>query len=164
MSNNEKINLFIENKLAPIMSKLASNKYINSINLGFYSLSPLIITCSIFILIFNLPFSNPDSAVYIKQYHDFTQYFHKYYIAVFNSSIGIISIFLSYSTAHALAEHYNLSKLANSFLSAYAFILLSAKTLSISAVNIASELLDLKGQLQINVIDARYLNVLKYID
>lgn len=159
MSNNEKINTFIENKLAPIMSKLASNKYINSINLGFYALSPLIITCSIFILIFNLPFSNPDNALYIKEYHNFTQYFHKYYTAVFNSSIGIISIFLSYSTAHALAEHYNLSKLANSFLSAYAFILLSAKTLSISAVNIASELLDLKGQLQINVIDARYLNV-----
>lgn len=159
MSNNEKINTFIENKLAPIMSKLASNKYINSINLGFYSLSPLIITCSIFILIFNLPFSNPDSAVYIKQYHDFTQYFHKYYVAIFNSSIGIISIFLSYSTAHALAEHYNLGKLANSFLSAYAFILLSAKTLSISAVNAASQLLDLGEQLQINVIDARYLNV-----
>ena len=156
--NTEKINIFIENKLSPIMTKISSNRYINAINAGFNAVSPLILIGSFFIIIFNLPLANENSFLYIKGYHNFITIFHKYYIQIFNASIGIISLFLSYSIAYSLAGHYKLDNQTSAFLSVYSFILLSAKSLLITISSSASNILYLKESGTINVIDASYLN------
>ena len=156
--NTEKINIFIENKLSPIMAKISSNRYINAVNAGFGAVSPLILIGSFFIIIFNLPLANENSFLYIKAYHNFVTSFYKYYIQIFNASIGIISLFLSYSIAYSLAGHYKLDSQTNAFLSVYSFVLLSAKSLLITISSSASNILYLKESSTINVIDASYLN------
>ncbi|MEI0530760.1 PTS sugar transporter subunit IIC [Brachyspira pilosicoli] len=154
----EKFNTFMENKFLPIMNKIATNRYLNCIKDGFLVATPFIIVGSFALLIFNLPFSDPNNFMYFKPYEDFAKAFSADYIQIFNVSMGILSIFVAFGIGYSLAGYYQFDQLTNGFLALYAFLLLSAKSLAVTVTSAASALLYVSENTNVTVLDARYMD------
>ena len=154
----EKFNAFMESKFLPIMSKVAVNKYLNSIKDGFIFATPFIIIGSFVLLLFNLPLNDPTNFMYFKPYEIFVNSFAADYIQIFNVSMGIMSLFVAFGIGYSLAGYYGFDQATNGFLSMYSFILLSAKSLSVTVVGAASTLLHVADNTNVTVLDARYLD------
>ncbi|AFR71830.1 PTS system cellobiose-specific transporter subunit IIC [Brachyspira pilosicoli B2904] len=154
----DKFNNFMEEKFIPVMSKIAANKYLNCIKDGFVSSTPFIIVGSFVLLLFNLPLNDPNNFLYFKPYEDFVNAFAADYIQIFNVSMGIMSVFVAFGIGYSLAGHYGQDQITNGLLSMYAFLLLSAKSLAVTVVGAAAELLHVAENVNVGVLDARYLD------
>lgn len=154
----EKFNNFMEEKFLPVMSKIAANKYLNCIKDGFVSSTPFIIVGSFVLLLFNLPLNDPNNFMYFKPYEDFVNAFAADYIQIFNVSMGIMSVFVAFGIGYSLAGYYGQDQITNGLLSMYAFLLLSAKSLAVTVVGAAAELLHVAENVNVGVLDARYLD------
>ncbi len=154
----DKFNNFMEEKFLPVMSKIAANKYLNCIKDGFVSSTPFIIVGSFVLLLFNLPLNDPNNFLYFKPYEDFVNAFAADYIQIFNVSMGIMSVFVSFGIGYSLAGYYGQDQITNGLLSMYAFLLLSAKSLAVTVVGAAAELLHVAENVNVGVLDARYLD------
>ncbi|MEI0516313.1 PTS cellobiose transporter subunit IIC [Brachyspira murdochii] len=154
----EKFNAFMESKFLPIMSKVAGNRYLNCIKDGFVFATPFIIIGSFVLLLFNLPLNDPTNFMYFKPYENFVNAFSKHYIQIFNVSMGVMSLFISFGIGYSLAGYYNIDKLTNGFLSMYSFLLLSAKSLAVTVIGAASQLLYVAEETNVAVLDARYMD------
>lgn len=148
----DKFNNFMEEKFIPVMSKIAANKYLNCIKDGFVSSTPFIIVGSFVLLLFNLPLNDPNNFLYFKPYEDFVNAFAADYIQIFNVSMGIMSVFVAFGIGYSLAGHYQFDPLTNGFL------LLSAKSLAVTVVGVASTLLHVTENTNVVVLDARYMD------
>ena len=154
----EKFNDIMENKFLPVMSKIAMNRYLNAIKDGFVFATPFIIVGSFVLLLFNLPLSDKTNFMYFPPYENFVQAFSGNYIQIFNVSMGIMSLFISFGIGYSLAGHYGQDQITNGLLSMYAFLLLSAKSLAVTVVGAAAELLHVADEVNVGVLDARYLD------
>lgn len=154
----DKFNNFMEEKFLPVMSKIAANKYLNCIKDGFVSSTPFIIVGSFVLLLFNLPLNDPNNFLYFKPYEDFVNAFAADYIQIFNVSMGIMSVFVAFGIGYSLAGHYQFDPLTNGFLALYGFLLLSAKSLAVTVVGVASTLLHVTENTNVVVLDARYMD------
>ena len=154
----DKFNNFMEEKFIPVMSKIAANKYLNCIKDGFVSSTPFIIVGSFVLLLFNLPLNDPNNFLYFKPYEDFVNAFAADYIQIFNVSMGIMSVFVAFGIGYSLAGYYGQDQITNGLLSMYAFLLLSAKSLAVTVVGAAAELLHVAENVNVGVLDARYLD------
>ena len=154
----EKFNAFMESKFLPIMAKVAGNKYLNCIKDGFVFATPFIIIGSFVLLLFNLPLNDPTNFMYFKPYENFVNAFSGHYIQIFNVSMGIMSLFISFGIGYSLAGYYQQDQLTNGFLSMYAFLLLSAKSLAVTVIGAAAELLHVAENVNVGVLDARYMD------
>ena len=65
---NDKLMSIIENKVLPIASIVASNRYLNAIRDGFVFAMPFAIVGSFILLIFNLPFTDKNTFLYMEWY------------------------------------------------------------------------------------------------
>lgn len=148
----------MESKFLPIMSKVAGNRYLNCIKDGFVFATPFIIIGSFVLLLFNLPLNDPTNFMYFKPYENFVNAFSKHYIQIFNVSMGVMSLFISFGIGYSLAGYYNIDKLTNGFLSMYSFLLLSAKSLAVTVIGAASQLLYVAEETNVAVLDARYMD------
>ena len=155
---NEKFMAFMENKMMPIMAKVSANRYLNAIKDGFLYAVPFIIIGSFALLLFNLPLQDPNNFLYFKPYDNFVKAFASDYLQIFNISMGIMSLFVSFGVGFSLAGYYNSDKVTNGLLSLYAFLLVSAKSLSVTIVGAASDLLFVAEESQVVVLDARYMD------
>ena len=155
---NEKFMAFMENKMMPIMAKVSANRYLNAIKDGFLYAVPFIIIGSFALLLFNLPLQDPNNFLYFKPYDNFVKAFASDYLQIFNISMGIMSLFVSFGVGFSLAGYYNSDKVTNGLLSLYAFLLVSAKSLSVTIVGAASDLLFVAEESQVAVLDARYMD------
>ena len=154
----EKFNAFMESKFLPIMAKVAGNRYLNCIKDGFVFATPFIIIGSFVLLLFNLPLNDPTNFMYFKPYENFVNAFSGHYIQIFNVSMGVMSLFISFGIGYSLAGYYNIDKLTNGFLSMYSFLLLSAKSLAVTVIGAASQLLYVAEETNVTVLDARYMD------
>ena len=155
---NEKFMAFMENKMMPIMAKVSANRYLNAIKDGFLYAVPFIIIGSFALLLFNLPLQDPNNFLYFKPYDNFVKAFASDYLQIFNISMGIMSLFVSFGVGFSLAGYYNSDKVTNGLLSLYAFLLVSAKSLSVTIVGAVSDLLFVAEESQVAVLDARYMD------
>ena len=155
---NEKFMAFMENKMMPIMAKVSANRYLNAIKDGFLYAVPFIIIGSFALLLFNLPLQDPNNFLYFKPYDNFVKAFASDYLQIFNISMGIMSLFVSFGVGFSLAGYYNSDKVTNGLLSLYAFLLVSAKSLAVTIVGAASDLLFVAEESQVVVLDARYMD------
>lgn len=154
----EKFNAFMESKFLPIMSKVAMNRYLNAVKDGFVFATPFIIIGSFVLLLFNLPLNDPTNFLYFPPYEKFVQAFAGNYIQIFNVSMGIMSLFVAFGIGYSLAGYYGQDQITNGLLSMYAFLLLSAKSLAVTVVSAAAELLHVAEETNVVVLDARYLD------
>ena len=155
---NEKFTAFMENKMMPIMAKASANRYLNAIKDAFLLATPFIIIGSFVLLLFNLPMQDTENFLYFKPYDDFAKAFSGDYIQIFNVSMGIMSIYVAFGVGYSLAGYYNSDKVTNGLLSLYAFLLVSAKSLAVTIVGAASDLLFVAEESQVVVLDARYMD------
>lgn len=155
---NQKFLNFMENKMMPIMTKVSANRYLNAIKDGFVLATPFIIIGSFALLLFNLPLQDQNNFLYFKPYDDFVKAFSGDYIQIFNVSMGIMSLFVSFGIGYSLAGYYNTDRITNALLSLYSFLLLSAKSLAVKIVGAASSLLYVEEGINVTVLDARYMD------
>ena len=96
--------------------------------------------------------------MYFPPYENFVQAVSGNYIQIFNVSMGIMSLFVSFGIGYSLAGYYGQDQITNGLLSMYAFLLLSAKSLAVTVVGAAAELLHVAENVNVGVLDARYLD------
>lgn len=154
----EKITSFLEKKFLPVAGKIASNIYLNAIKDGFIFATPFLIVGSFALLIFNLPFTDKNNFLYMKAYVDFVAKFQGNYIQIFNVSMAIMSVFVSFGIGYSMSGYYNMDKLTGGALSLYSFLLVSAKSISVTISGVALTLLYIPEGASIPVLDARYLD------
>ncbi|ASJ22118.1 PTS sugar transporter subunit IIC [Brachyspira hampsonii] len=154
---NDKIISYIENKIAPFAAKLSNNRYLSSIKDAFDYITPFLIVGSFILLIFNLPFKDENSFLYIEWYDNFTAAFSGHFIQIFNVSMGLLSLFIAYGIGYSLAASYNLSSVTGGFLSLFAFLIISAKVSALSVSEDFAGIFLVEAASNINVLDARFL-------
>ncbi|MCJ8343798.1 MAG: PTS transporter subunit EIIC, partial [Cetobacterium sp.] len=123
----EKFMNLIEQKLMPVAAKIGQNRYLNSIKDGFVYTMPFLIIGSFILLIVNLPFTDPNTVLYMEWYTNLMASYKAALVQPFYVSMGVMSLFVAYGIGMSLANHYKLNGVTGGFLSLYAFMLTSAK-------------------------------------
>lgn len=151
---------FMEEKLMPIAAKVGQNRYLNAIKDGFVYAMPFLIIGSFILLMVNLPFTDPNNALYIEWYSKFMGEYKGDLVQPFYVSMGIMSLFVSYGIGMSLSNNYGLNSTTGGFLSMYAFLLVSAKLdwLPVGQVEGAGALFLIPDGGWMPIMDARYLD------
>ena len=117
---------FIEQKLPPIASAVASQRHIRAIRDGFVSALPFMIVGS-FLLVFAFPPFSPESSFAFGQWWvKISQQYFQQIIAPFNVSMGIMSCYVTAGIAYNLAQSYKLDALQTAMLALMTFLLIAA--------------------------------------
>ncbi|WP_047382103.1 PTS cellobiose transporter subunit IIC [Cetobacterium sp. ZWU0022] len=150
----------IEKKLMPIAAKVGQNRYLNAIKDGFVYTMPFLIIGSFILLLVNLPFTDPNTVLYMEWYSNLMGAFKGDLVQPFYVSMGIMSLFVSYGIGMSLSNFYKLNGTTGGFLSMYAFLLTSAKLdwLPIGQAEGATSLFLIADGGWMPVMDARYLD------
>ncbi|MGX6592373.1 PTS cellobiose transporter subunit IIC [Cetobacterium ceti] len=156
----EKFMNLIEQKLMPVAAKIGQNRYLNSIKDGFVYTMPFLIIGSFILLIVNLPFTDPNTVLYMEWYAKLMASYKAALVQPFYVSMGVMSLFVAYGIGMSLANHYKLNGVTGGFLSLYAFMLTSAKLdwLPIGQAEGATNLFLIPQGGWMPVMDARYLD------
>lgn len=155
---NNKVMIFIENKILPIASKIASNRYLNSIKDGFVFAMPFLIVGSFILLLLNLPFTDKSNFLYMDWYTNLMAKYKSDWVQPFYVSMGIMSLFVAYGIGYSLSSTYNLNTITGGFLSLFSFLLVSAKVEYISIVSTFSNSFLVEPETYIPVMDVRYMD------
>lgn len=158
MTFKEKAADFMENKFLPKMVQIASNKYLVAIKDGFVFTTPFIIVGSFVLLLFNLPLQDPNNFLYFEPYGVFVKRFQTEFIQIYNCTMGMMALFGAFGIGYSFAGHYNMDKPTCGFVSLYAFLLLSAKSITATMIGSAASLLHVTENTNIAIVDARYLD------
>ncbi len=116
---------FLDAKLAPIMSKVSNQRHLAAVRDGLVATIPLTIIGAIFLLIATFPFP--------QAYVDFMANHVTIYNALmlpFNLTIGLLSIYVSFSIGYHLAKTYNISSLLGGISATLCFL----ATIGITAI------------------------------
>lgn len=151
---------FIEEKLMPLAAKIGQNRYLNAIKDGFIYTMPFLIIGSFILLLVNLPFTDPNTVLYMEWYDNLMKSFKGDLVQPFYVSMGIMSIFVSYGIGLSLSNNYKLNGTTGGFLAMYAFLLVSAKLdwLPIGETTGATKLFLIQKNGWMPIMDARYLD------
>lgn len=156
--NNNRVMQFIENKILPIASKIAQNRYLNAIKDGFIFAMPFLIVGSFILLVLNLPFTDKNNFLYMQWYTDLMLKYKADWVQPFYVSMGIMSLFVAYGIGNSLSSYYSLNSITGGFLSLFSFLLVSAKVEWIPIVEVVSKSFLVEADSYVPVIDARYMD------
>ncbi|MGF1739960.1 PTS sugar transporter subunit IIC [Vibrio profundum] len=116
----------VENRVAPIATKIGTQPHIIAIRDGFISAMPFLIVGSIMLIVANPPF-NADTTSTLGQLWVHIAKAHWGTITMpYFMTMGLMSVFVSIGAAYSLAKHYKLDGLTSAMLSLMAFLLASA--------------------------------------
>lgn len=155
---NDKLMTFIENKILPIASIVASNRYLNAIRDGFVFAMPFAIVGSFILLIFNLPFTDKNTFLYMEWYTNLMAAFKNDLLQPFYVSMGIMALFAAYGIGYSLSGHYQLNSVTGGFLSLYSFLIVSAKVEYVPIIESVSKSFLVNADTSILAMDARYMD------
>ena len=155
---NNKVMQFIENKILPIASKIAQNRYLNAVKDGFVFAMPFLIVGSFILLILNLPFTDKSNFLYMQWYTDLMAKYKADWVQPFYVSMGIMSLFVAYGIGNSLSSYYSLNSITGGFLSLFSFLLVSAKVEWVPIVDVVSNSFLVEANSYVPVIDARYMD------
>lgn len=126
MANTSNFQKFVEEKLMPISSKLASNRYLGAMRDAFAVAMPYIILGAIGLLLTTLPCRNPDLPTYWEAYDKLMAQYRPYLLMPFYASMQIMSIYVAFGIGYHLAKSYSLNAISGGFISLFSFIMVSA--------------------------------------
>ncbi|UPA09857.1 PTS cellobiose transporter subunit IIC (plasmid) [Borrelia nietonii YOR] len=147
---------FIENKLMPIASKTASNKYLSAIKDGFIASMPFLIVGSFVLLLVNLPLVDPNNFLYQQWYVDLMSKYKANLIQPFYVSMGIMTIFVSFGIGYSLSNSHKINGITGGLLSLFTFLILCGQSDQIPYGGDVPKWAILPGA-SFPIIDARYL-------
>lgn len=116
----------VENRIAPIATKVGTQPHIIAIRDGFISAMPFLIVGSIMLIVANPPFSADTSSNFGQFWVQLATHHWGTITMPYFMTMGLMSVFVSIGTAYSLAKHYKLDGLTAAMLSLTAFLLASA--------------------------------------
>ncbi|WP_024653157.1 PTS cellobiose transporter subunit IIC [Borrelia persica] len=147
---------FIEICLIPIVSKIASNKYLIAVRDGFAFSMPFLIVGSFVLLLTNLPFADTNNFLYQQWYVDIMALYKDNLMQPFYVSMGIMVIFVVFGIGYSLSNFYKISGVTGGLISLFIFLILGGQSGLISYGGDMPKWTILPEGL-FPVIDARYL-------
>ena len=104
----------LEEKVAPVVNKIGSQRHLRAVRNGIISMLPLTIVGSFFVIFLNVPIPGYEELIApIKASLDIP----------FRYTVGIMSIYVAFGIAFQLAKSYNLDELTSGFLAVSGFLL-----------------------------------------
>ena len=122
----EKIMAGMEKHLLPIAGKVGNIKYLAAIRDGMINAMPFLIVGSLLLLLLNMPVTDPESVIYVAWYANLMEAHKANWLQPFYASLGMASIFISFSVGSNLAKIYKLPSTPGGFLSLFAFLIVAA--------------------------------------
>lgn len=110
-----KLTTFIEEKFAPLFSKLAGNPYVNGLKDGMVATAPFTIIGSLFIIIQQFP---------VKAWLEFISPYSAMFAVPNMMTIGIIALYVSFSVGYNMGKSFNVDPLFSGLLSLLGFMML----------------------------------------
>ena len=123
MGNTSNFQKFVEEKLMPISSKLASNRYLGAMRDAFAVAMPYIILGAIALLLVNLPVRDPNLPTYWAGYDKFMGTYKSFLVQPFYASMQLMSIYVAFGIGYHLSKSYSLNAVSGGFLSLFAFMM-----------------------------------------
>lgn len=118
---------FMEKRLMPLASKMATSKHLTALKDGFVYAMPFLIIGSFVLLLVNLPFRDANTPLYMAWYDNLMNTYKASLVQPFYVSMGIMSVFVAFGIGSSLATQYNLNGITGGFLSLFTFFLTSAR-------------------------------------
>ena len=132
---NEEVFYMFEQKLErfgemmmPVANAIGNQKHMQAIRNGLISILPLTIVGSFFVIFLNLPFPG---------YNDFIAPYKELLDVPFRFTIGIMSVYASFTIAAHLSKSYDLDTITAGFLGMLGFILLIVPVNIVSGTTVA---------------------------
>ncbi|MGF1791097.1 PTS transporter subunit EIIC [Photobacterium profundum] len=123
---------FVEKVVAPIASKVSTQRHINAIKDGFVATMPFLIVGSLLLV---LAFPPPGDNFFLNGWHSLMEMIGRDNILTpFQVSMGIFAVYAAYSIGFSLAESYGLRAQNSGLLSLFTFLLAAAPIQSIEGV------------------------------
>lgn len=113
---------FLEAKVMPIANKVGSQRHMTAIRKGLIATMPLIIVGSFFTILLNIPI--PSIAEMIEPYKAMLD-------VPFRYTVGIMSLYATYSIATNLANSYNLDSMSSGLLAILGFLISTVKPIQV---------------------------------
>lgn len=123
----KKIMEVLEKGLMPLAAKMAQQRHLNSLRDGFTYTMPFLIVGSFVLLFLNLPFRDPNTAIYLEAYDKLMVAYKSHLIQPFYVSMGVMSLFVAFGVGSSLSTSYGLNGTTGGFLSLYGFMINGAK-------------------------------------
>lgn len=117
----------LEKGLMPLAAKMSQQRHLNALRDGFTYTMPFLIVGSFVLLFLNLPFRDPDTAIYIEVYDKLMRSYKSNLIQPFYVSMGIMSLFIAFGVGSSLSQSYGLNGTTGGFLALYGFLINGAK-------------------------------------
>ena len=123
----EKIQAFMEAKLVPIATKLATQKHLAALRDGLTILIPFTVIGGISLMLANPPVDlevvTPTNLFFkfLIAWKHFAMDWSSLITIPFNLTIGIVSVYVVFSVAYRLAQHYKMEALPNAFTATFIF-------------------------------------------
>ncbi|MGF1861368.1 PTS sugar transporter subunit IIC [Photobacterium profundum] len=123
---------FVEKVVAPIASKVSTQRHINAIKDGFVATMPFLIVGSLLLV---LAFPPPGDNFFLNGWHSLMEMIGRDNILTpFQVSMGIFAVYAAYSIGFSLAESYGLRAQNSGLLSLFTFLLAAAPIQSVEGV------------------------------
>ncbi|AJR09927.1 PTS sugar transporter subunit IIC [Photobacterium gaetbulicola] len=116
----------VEQHIAPLASKVGTQKHVRAMRDGFITAMPFIIVGSFILILAFPPFSEDTPNAFARAWLDFASNNFDQIMMPFNMSMGIMTIFVSLGVAYSLARAYNLDGITSACLSLMSFLLVAS--------------------------------------
>lgn len=126
---------FLEKILMPVAIKFTDNKHLTALKDGFVFAMPFLIVGSFSLLLINLPLRDQSTPLYMEWYDNLMIDYRNSWLQPYYATMGIMSIFVSFSLGSSLANQYKLNGTIGGFLSMFSFILISAPIQNVTLGN-----------------------------
>ncbi|WEM41946.1 PTS sugar transporter subunit IIC [Photobacterium sp. DA100] len=122
----DKVMNVVEQHIAPLASKVGTQKHVRAMRDGFITAMPFIIVGSFILILAFPPFSEDSQNAFARAWLDFASNNFDQIMMPFNMSMGIMTIFVSLGVAYSLARAYKLDGITSACLSLMSFLLVAS--------------------------------------
>ena len=126
MTAMEKFSKFAEEKLVPVASKLAANRYLGAIRDGFTNIMPLIILGAMWLMIVSLPVRDPNLPTYWAAYDAFMIKYRGWLLQPYWVSMNLMGLYFAFTMGYNLAKAYSLSAVTGGLLSLFGYLMVAS--------------------------------------
>ncbi|KHT65181.1 PTS sugar transporter [Photobacterium gaetbulicola] len=122
----DKVMNVVEQHIAPLASKVGTQKHVRAMRDGFITAMPFIIVGSFILILAFPPFAEDTQNSFARAWLDFASNNFDQIMMPFNMSMGIMTIFVSLGVAYSLARAYKLDGITSACLSLMSFLLVAS--------------------------------------
>lgn len=156
---------FLENRLMPVFTKIATQRHISAIRDGVVVSIPFTVIGGLALIIANPPFSADTSNGFAKAWVNFATTYKFDLSMPYYMTMAIMSLFICMGIGYSLARHYKLNELNGAVLSAMTFLMLAAQVVQAEGIGnvLPATYLDGKGIFTAIIASIYAVEVLRFL-